>query len=124
MTDYSDLIARLEAPWSRVTDIEERTYADGRVELVNPLLREAAAALRGLNRMGPDTPDNSMVICPVCTSQFKAISVDDQITLHTWQAQVCAVIESLRKEREEHARTRRLLTAVTDSFDRAIAQFK
>jgi hypothetical protein len=27
---------------------------------------------------GPRTPDNSMVICPCCTHQFHAISVDDQ----------------------------------------------
>lgn len=28
--------------------------------------------------LGPRTPDNSMVICPKCTNQFRAISVDDQ----------------------------------------------
>lgn len=28
--------------------------------------------------IGPRTPDNSMVICPACTSQFGAISVDHQ----------------------------------------------
>lgn len=29
-------------------------------------------------RIGPTTPDNSMVICPRCTSQFHAISMEDQ----------------------------------------------
>lgn len=30
------------------------------------------------NRIGPTEPDNRMVICPHCTSQFQAISVMDQ----------------------------------------------
>lgn len=32
-------------------------------------------------RAGPDTPDNAMVICPHCTSQFGAIPVDVQTAL-------------------------------------------
>lgn len=54
---YEELIARLEAPWSRVTAIEERTYANGRVEMVNPLLREAAAAMRWLQNSAAATDE-------------------------------------------------------------------
>lgn len=31
-----------------------------------------------MDRIGPAEPENSMVICPHCTSQFHAISVHDQ----------------------------------------------
>lgn len=31
-----------------------------------------------MNRIGPDVPNNGMVICPQCTSQFVAIPVDVQ----------------------------------------------
>jgi len=31
-----------------------------------------------VRRIGPEAPDNDLVICPVCTSQFTAICVNDQ----------------------------------------------
>ncbi len=37
-----------------------------------------AAPLDETPNLGPREPDNSMVICPHCTCQFTAISVDDQ----------------------------------------------
>lgn len=30
------------------------------------------------SRIGPTEPDDTMVICPVCTSQFRAIPLDVQ----------------------------------------------
>lgn len=39
-------------------------------------------------RVGPDTPDNDMVICPTCTSQFVAIPVNAQEKLRTAQERI------------------------------------
>lgn len=43
---------------------------------------EAQKAEPAVERFGPTEPDNSMVICPACTSQFRAIPVDVQAELN------------------------------------------
>lgn len=59
---------------------------DGR-DYANLFVQEAweawRAALKGLltTRVGPSTPNNDMVICPCCTSQFTAIPVNIQSRL-------------------------------------------
>jgi hypothetical protein len=47
-----------------------------RTWVINPAYVEWLERER--ERTGPEHPDTSMVICPRCTSQFHAISVDDQ----------------------------------------------
>lgn len=46
-------------------------------------LCDAAAALTGLMGTGPRDPDNELVICPTCTSQFRAIPVNVQELMAT-----------------------------------------
>jgi hypothetical protein len=46
-------------------------------------LYDAAAALTGLMGTGPRDPDNDLVICPTCTSQFRAIPVNVQKLMAT-----------------------------------------
>ncbi len=54
-----------------------------------------------VKRTGPVTPDNSMVICPCCTSQFKAIPVEVQwglSSLGQLRNSQQRVIDQLRKK--------------------------
>jgi hypothetical protein len=62
-----------------------------------------------VRRIGPDTPDKSMVICPHCTSQFGAISMDDQRyrnglehSVEILTAQLSQANAALAREQELH----------------------
>jgi|SRR5579871_1466500 len=46
------------------------------------------------NQLGPREPDNSMVICPNCTCQFAAISVNDQKERERLRAALEAIAKS------------------------------
>lgn len=52
------------------------------------------------SRFGPTVPDNSMVICPACTSQFVAISVDDQ----RHRSELAAQLARAREWMQTHGR--------------------
>jgi len=57
--------------------------------IVEAMWKTWCEALRGLatiRRTGPDTPNNDMVICPHCTSQFTAIPVNVQAQLRALEA--------------------------------------
>ena len=60
----------------RLVDIGESTLFMALRDLLRRGSRLSAA--RDANRIGPDTPDCDMVICPQCTSQFRAIPVNVQ----------------------------------------------
>lgn len=47
-----------------------------------------------VQRVGPTQPDNDMVICPACTSQFKAVPVNIQSRLQTLEAAAAAALAS------------------------------
>lgn len=59
----------------------------------------AEAKLAALAPGGPRVPDNSMVICPNCTHQFPAISVDDQKERASLRQQLEAAQALLREAR-------------------------
>jgi hypothetical protein len=62
------------------------------------------------HQLGPREPRNDMVICPNCTCQFGAISVDDQKERSRMEAE----IERLRAANEK---ARQLLTTVLSAYD-------
>ena len=62
-------------------------------------VEELMAVVRDMSRMGPDTPDNDMVICPNCTSQFRAIPVNVQRELAEARELLSKTAEWLRDPR-------------------------
>jgi hypothetical protein len=64
-------------------------------------VRALRSQLAALTPGGPREPDNSMVICPNCTHQFTAISVDDQARLAAAQAERDDAVKWIRCVAEE-----------------------
>lgn len=116
--DESDnRIRSLEAELERVT--KDR---DQRLAIINGEFHK-----RG--RIGPDTPDSSMVICPHCTSQFTAISVNDQKWRSSLEFALRPHAKWLRMAADEiraanHAGWGNTCEQAADAIDAAMAEAK
>jgi hypothetical protein len=60
--------------------------AHGTDPAAQAILEAARNAPPVITRVGPTEPDNDMVICPACTSQFKATPVNVQARLRELEA--------------------------------------
>ncbi len=54
-------------------------------------------------RIGPDTPNNAMVICPHCTSQFVGMSLKDQAELYSLKVKLAAWYSTFETTQLTHA---------------------
>lgn len=96
---------RLRAALERLRPLVESSMER---ELIDAAL---AGAEQKPQRIGPDVPDNDMVICPACTSQFVAIPVNVQKQLAECSA---LPAEAAHRISEAHDRAVELLRELVD----------